>query len=186
MSDAETDAFEQDIPAITEVATASKSITAVLDAPGGLGRHVEGLRIAYVADRVAAESRTLRFYVTLPNEAISTPHADGSKHLLTWQYKPGQRMQLQVPVEEWTERIVLPAQAVAQDGVENYVFRANGDHFDREPVHVEHRDPQWVVIANDGTLFPGDRVAMSAAQQLQLAIKNKSGGGIDPHAGHNH
>ncbi|MFM8734973.1 MAG: efflux RND transporter periplasmic adaptor subunit [Pirellulales bacterium] len=182
----EGDAFEQDIPAITEVATASKSITAVLDAPGGLGRHVEGLRIAYVADRVAAESRTLRFYVTLPNEAISTPHADGSKHLLTWQYKPGQRMQLQVPVEEWTERIVLPAQAVAQDGVENYVFRANGDHFDREPVHVEHRDPQWVVIANDGTLFPGDRVAMSAAQQLQLAIKNKSGGGIDPHAGHNH
>jgi hypothetical protein len=43
-----------------------------------------------------------------------------------------------------------------------------------------------VVVANDGTLFPGDRVAMSAAQQLQLALKNKSGGGIDPHAGHSH
>jgi cobalt-zinc-cadmium efflux system membrane fusion protein len=43
-----------------------------------------------------------------------------------------------------------------------------------------------VVIANDGTLFPGDRVAMSAAQQLHLALKNKAGGGIDPHAGHNH
>jgi multidrug efflux pump subunit AcrA (membrane-fusion protein) len=95
-------------------------------------------------------------------------------------------MQLEVPVEEYRERIVLPADAVAQDGVENYVFRANGDHFDREPVHVEYRDPQWVVVANDGTLFPGDRVAMSAAQQLQLALKNKSGGGIDPHAGHSH
>ncbi|MCE9629388.1 MAG: efflux RND transporter periplasmic adaptor subunit [Planctomycetia bacterium] len=182
----EGDAFEQDIPAITDAATAGKPITAVLDAPGGLGRQVEGLQIAYVADRVAPESRTLRFYVTLPNEAVAEPRADGTNRLMTWRYKPGQRMQLQVPVEEWTERIVLPAQAVAQDGVENYVFRANGDHFDREPVHVEHRDPQWVVIANDGTLFPGDRVAMSAAQQLQLAIKNKSGGGIDPHAGHNH
>ncbi|MGI9177863.1 MAG: efflux RND transporter periplasmic adaptor subunit, partial [Pirellulales bacterium] len=182
----EGDAFEQDITAITEAATADQPITAVLDAPGVAGRHVEGLHIAYVADRVAAESRTLRFYVTLPNEAGPQPRADGMNHLLTWRYKPGQRMQLQVPVEEWTERIVLPAQAVAQDGVENYVFRANGDHFDREPVHVEHRDPQWVVIANDGTLFPGDRVAMSAAQQLQLAIKNKSGGGVDPHAGHNH
>ena len=105
---------------------------------------------------------------------------------MTWRHKPGQRMQIRVPVEEWPDRIVLPAEAVAQDGVESYVFRANGDHFDREPVHVEHRDPQWVVIANDGALFPGDRVAMSAAQQLQLALKTKSGGGIDPHAGHHH
>jgi hypothetical protein len=95
-------------------------------------------------------------------------------------------MQIRVPVETWPDRIVLPAQAVAQDGVENYVFRANGAHFDREPVHVEHRDPEWVVIANDGTLFEGDRVAMTAAQQLQLTIKNKSGGAVDPHAGHNH
>lgn len=183
----EGDAFEQDITLITEAATVGKPITAVLDASRGRGRHIEGLRIAYVADRVAAESRTLRFYVTLPNERMAEPpHTEGTRGPMSWLYKPGQRMQLQVPAEEWAERIVLPARAVAQDGVENYVFRANGDHFDREPVHVEYRDPQWVVIANDGTLFPGDRVAMSAAQQLQLAIKNKSGGGIDPHAGHNH
>ena len=65
-------------------------------------------------------------------------------------------------------------------------FHPNGDHFDREPVHVEYRDPRQVVIANDGTLLPGDRVAISAAQQLHLALKNKSGGGIDPHAGHDH
>ena len=43
-----------------------------------------------------------------------------------------------------------------------------------------------VVIANDGTLLPGDRVAISAAQQLHLALKNKSSGGVDPHAGHDH
>ena len=29
-------------------------------------------------------------------------------------------------------------------------------------------------------------LAMNGAQQLQVALKNKSGGGIDPHAGHNH
>ena len=182
----EGDAFEQDISQVTEAAAVGKPITAVLDAPRGAGGRVEGLRIAYVADRVAADSRTLRFFVTLPNEIVGPPRTVGTSRFVTWRYKPGQRMQLEVPVEEWRERIVLPAEAVAQDGIENYVFRANGDHFDREPVHVEHRDPQWVVVANDGTLFPGDRVAMSAAQQLQLAIKNKSGGGIDPHAGHNH
>jgi multidrug efflux pump subunit AcrA (membrane-fusion protein) len=180
------DAFEQDMPHITAAAAAGKPITALLDNPRGTGGRIEGLRIAYVADTVAADSRTLRFFVTLPNKIVGTPRTEGTSRFISWLYKPGQRMQLEVPVEDWPDRIVLPADAVAQDGVENYVFRANGDHFDREPVHVEHRDPQWVVIANDGALFPGDRVAVSAAQQLQLALKNKSGGGINPHAGHNH
>jgi len=182
----EGEAFEHDVNVITEAATTGKPITAVIETKTGPAQTVEGLRIAYVADRVASESRTLNFYVTLPNETVGQPRVEGTSRFVTWQYKPGQRMQLKVPVEEWAERIVLPAEAVAQDGVENYVFRSNGDHFDREPIHVEHRDPQWVVVANDGTLFPGDRIAMSAAQQLQLALKNKSGGGIDPHAGHSH
>lgn len=182
----EGDAFEQDILQITEAAATGKPITAVLDSPRRAGGRVEGLRIAYVADRVAADSRTLRFFVTLPNAIVGAPRAEGTSRFVTWRYKPGQRMQIEVPVEEWPERIVLPADAVAQEGIENYVFRAHGDHFDRAPVHVEYRDPQWVVIANDGTLLAGDRVAMSAAQQLQLALRNKSGGGVDPHAGHNH
>ena len=182
----EGDAFEQDIPQITAAAATGQPITAVVDAPRGTGDRVAGLRIAYLADRVAAESRTLRFFVTLPNEIVGPPRTEGTSRFVTWRYKPGQRMQLEVPVEEWRERIVLPVDAVAQDGVENYVFRSHGGHFDRLPVQVEHRDPHWVVIANDGKLLPGDRVAMSAAQQLQLAFKNKSGGGIDPHAGHSH
>ncbi len=53
-------------------------------------------------------------------------------------------------------------------------------------MHVQYKDPAWVVIANDGGVFPGDSVAVSGAKQLLLALKNKSGGGIDPHAGHNH
>jgi len=105
---------------------------------------------------------------------------------VTWRYKPGQRMQLLVPVEEWRDRIVLPPEAVAQDGLEHYVFMTHGDHVHRQPVHVEYRDPTAVVIADDGALSPGDQIAMTAAQQLQLALKNRSGGAIDPHAGHNH
>ena len=182
----EGDAFEQDMAALTDAAAEGKPITAVIEVSAKQTKQVEGLRIAYVADRVTPDSRTLRFFVTLPNDLIGDPRTEGESSFVTWRYKPGQRMQLQVPVEEWPDRIVLPADAVAQDSVENYVFRANGDHFDRATVHVEHRDPQWVVIANDGTLFPGDRIAMSAAQQLHLALKNKAGGGIDPHAGHNH
>ena len=76
--------------------------------------------------------------------------------------------------------------AIAQDGAENYVFRADAEHFDRQPVHVEHRDTLFAVIAQDGSLKPGDQIALNGAQQMHLALKNKSGGAIDPHAGHQH
>ena len=42
------------------------------------------------------------------------------------------QLALLVPVESWADRIVLPTGAVAQDGVENCVFRVNGDHLDRQ------------------------------------------------------
>ena len=42
------------------------------------------------------------------------------------------------------------------------------------------------MIANDGSLFPGDKIALTGAHQMQIALKNKSGGGVDPHAGHSH
>ena len=95
--------------------------------------------------------------MTLPNRVLQDNQSSDGRHFLTWEFKPGQRMQLRVPVERWTDRIVLPIDAVATDGGESYVFQANGDHFDRRPVHVEYRDQVWAVIANDGSLYPGRR-----------------------------
>ena len=184
----EGEAFEQDLPLITRAAADNLPVAAILESKAGPEQRIDGLQIAYVANRIDAESRTLHFYVELPNEIVRDERGagDGDPRFVEWRFKPGQRLQLHIPVYAWEDRIVLPTEAVAQEGVENYVFRANGDHLDRQAVHIEHRDPQWVVVANDGALFPGDRIALSAAQQLQLALKNKSGGAIDPHAGHNH
>ncbi len=182
----EGETFEQDIPLITQAAADRRPVVAFLDSQAGPPQSIGGLRITTVANRIDADSRTLHFYVQLPNEIVRDTQGDGATRFVEWRYKPGQRMQLSIPVEEWADRIVLPVAAVAQDGVEHYVFRAAGDHFDRQPVHVEYRDPRWVVIASDGPLSPGDRIAISAAQQLQLALKNKAGGAIDPHAGHSH
>ena len=95
-------------------------------------------------------------------------------------------MQLQVPVEQWEDQIVLPVDAVAKEGLESYVFQQNGDHFERLSVHELYRDQLSVVLENDGTIFPGDVVARRGAHQLQMALKNKAGGGADLHAGHNH
>ena len=180
----EGEAFEQDLPRIVAAAKEKRPVTAVLETKSGPATRLDGLALASVSSRVDPESRALHFYVTLPNEQVAA--GSGDDRFVTWRYKPGQRMQLLVPVEEWRDRIVLPPEAVAQDGLEHYVFMTHGDHVHRQPVHVEYRDPTAVVIADDGALSPGDQIAMTAAQQLQLALKNRSGGAIDPHAGHNH
>jgi len=179
-------AFEHDAIELAEAAAKNKKLTAVIENNGKKVETINDLRIAYLDNRVEPDSRAFHFYVGLPNRVIQDTKSKDGRRFLSWKFKPGQRMQLQVPVEEWTDRIVLPVDAVAQDGAEFFVFQQNGDHFDRRPVHVEYQDQYSVVIANDGSLFPGDVVAFAGAHQLQMALKNKAGGGVDPHAGHNH
>lgn len=105
---------------------------------------------------------------------------------MTWKYRVGQRLEVRVPVEAWEQQIVLPVDAAVKDGADWFVFQQNGEHFERVAVHVKYRDQSNVVIENDGAIFPGDVIAMRSAHQMQMAIKNKSGAGADPHAGHNH
>src|SRR5690606_5090239 len=127
-----------------------------------------------------------RFYLRLPNEIVLDQQTSEGRRFIGWRFKPGERMEVRVPVEQWSEQIVLPGDAVVDEGAETYVFRQNGDHFDRVSVHVMYRDGISAVVANNGALFPGDVVAGEGAYQMHLALKSKSGGGADPHAGHNH
>ena len=178
-------AFEQDIKQLRRASQNGWKVDAILEEPGSESRVIEGLEMAYLANQVDAQSRTLNFYVRLPNEVAKDHRADGNRYV-EWRHVPGQRMQLRVPVEEMPEQIVVPVEAVASEGAETFVFQQNGSHFDRVPVHVKYRDQYFAVIDNDGSLFPGDVIAMRGAYQMQMALKNKSGGGVDPHAGHNH
>lgn len=178
-------AFEYDIAVLREASRRNWDVAAVLQRGDQDNEVVDGLNIAYLANEVDTESRTLRFYVDLRN-TISSDRMQGDRRFVEWRYFPGQRLQLEIPVEEWPDRMVLPVDAVAREGAEYFVFRQNGKFLDRVAVHVEFRDQRSVVIANDGALFPGDFVAMSGAHQMQMALKNKAGGAPDPHAGHNH
>jgi len=179
-------AFEQDIAQLTKASKMKWKVTGLFDEPNGETSEVPDLDIAYLDTEIDRSSRTLKFFVELPNELTHESTSGDSIRFVNWRYRPGQRLQLRVPVEQWEQQIVLPVDAVAREGAEYFVFQQNGDHFDRLPVHVKYRDQFSVVIANDGQLFPGDIVAMRSAHQMQMALKNKSGGGVDPHAGHNH
>lgn len=179
-------AFEDDATRLREAARQGWEVTTRLLVGDMESQEVRGLKLLYLSDHVDPESRAFRFYIRLPNEIVLDQQTSNGPRFIEWRFKPGQRMELRVPVERWEERIVLPVEGVVEEGAETYVYRQNGDHFDRVPVHVEYRDRNSVVISNDGALFPGDVVAGQGAYQMHLALKNKSGGGVDPHAGHQH
>ena len=179
-------AFEDDAAGLRRAARNGWDINADLLVGGKLTSSVSGLKLLYLADHVDPDSRAFRFYLQLPNEVALDQTTDDGRRFIEWRFKPGQRMQLGVPVERWEKQLVLPLSAVVDESAESYVYQQNGDHFDQVSVHVVYRDQKSAIVANDGTLFPGDIVAGQGAYQMHLALKNKSGGGVDPHAGHNH
>lgn len=178
-------AFEADVPYLREAIENDSSVQA--DVLVGTRREeaVKDLKLLYLADRVDRESRAQRFYVRLPND-ILLDRREGSQRFMQWRFNPGQRVEISIPVEEWKERLVVPAKAVVMDGAEFYVYRQGGETFERVPVHLEHRDQKYAVIKHDGAVFPGDVIADTGAFQIHLALKSRSAGPIDPHAGHGH
>jgi len=178
-------AFESDAERLSHALQSDWNVTAQVVSSNAAPRTVSDLPILYVNDQIDPESRVLRFYVQLPNEVIRDTTTEG-KRFVSWRFKPGQRVKVFLPVETWEDRIVLPVEAVINEGAETFVFERNGNHFDRVPVQIEYRDQRWAVITPSKLLQPGDTVATLGAYQMHLAIENKAGGAIDPHAGHNH
>jgi cobalt-zinc-cadmium efflux system membrane fusion protein len=179
-------AFEDDASRLREATREGWDVSAKLLTEEREETRIDDLKLLYLADTIDPESRAFHFYLKLPN-AIVLDQTDAEKHrFIEWRFKPGQRLELRVPVERWEERIVLPIDAVVDEGAESYVYRQNGESFERVAVKVDYRDGDSAVIGNDGALFPGDIVAGRGAYQMHLALKNQAGGGVDPHAGHNH
>lgn len=142
--------------------------------PGhGWGDLGQTFTVAYVANTIDPDSRTFRFLMPLDNQSRAVER--GGKAQTLWRFRPGQRVRLLVRVERLDNVFVLPAEAVARDGADAYVFRQNGDIFDRKPVQVVYRDRQQVVVANDGSVPPGIYVAQTGAAQLNRMVKSQSG-----------
>jgi cobalt-zinc-cadmium efflux system membrane fusion protein len=132
-------------------------------------------RIHHVANTIDADSRTFAFYLSLENQWQA--YSREGKTRLLWRFRPGDRVQLRVAVDEMKDVFVVPRDAVVRDGAEAYVFRQNGTLFDRMPVHVLHEDQRDVVLANDGTLRAGYYVAQNAAASLNRVLKAQAASG---------
>lgn len=179
--------FERDLQRVRRAMDQSWTAKAVVEQPGRESLIHDNLRLLYLDPSIDAESRSARFYVEIHNQLRKHSNGNG-RDFADWQYRPGQRVELRVPVEKFQRQFVIPVNAVVRDGVENYAFQASGNTLVRRPVTVVYRDDDYVVIADDGSVFEGMSVAMSGAYQLQLSLtsqKNEPDGhhhGGAPHA----
>lgn len=133
-------------------------------------------QIRYLANSIDTTSRTFDFFIPLTNQ--SRGYEKDSRTFVVWRFRPGQRVRLHVPVEELKDVLVLPSAAVVRDGPEAYVFRQNGDLFNRIAVHVLHEDRLSVVLANDGSVTPGLYLAQNSAASLNRVLKAQAASGI--------
>jgi hypothetical protein len=78
---------------------------------------------------------------------------------------------------------VVPRDAVVREGPRAFVFRQSRDFvlrsadalFERTEVHIVHEDRLTSVLANDGSLRSGSRIAQSGAAAIDRIWKSQRG-----------
>ena len=137
------------------------------------------LPIRHISNTIDPATRTFAFLVQLSNQAKSIDR-DGKTQLI-WRFRPGQKVRINIRTDRLDNVFVLPADAVAREGPEAYVFTQNVNTFDRKSVHVVYQDRDHAVIANDGafqTYVKNDErltiaaVVRGAAAQLNRMMKS--------------
>jgi cobalt-zinc-cadmium efflux system membrane fusion protein len=169
--------FKDDLPLIQQAAESGAPVE--VDFEQNEGNRwpdlTQNLRIQHVANTIDPESRTFAFFIPLENRWEAYQHDEEDRIL--WQFRPGDRVRIRVAVEKLSEVFVLPREAIVREGPEAYIFRQNGDLFDRRPVHVLAEDRTHVVIANDGSLRPRSYIAQNAAASLNRVLKAQMASG---------
>lgn len=146
------------------------------DAAADWGELKQTFRIRHLANTIDPVNRTFAFLMPLENE--SRVIDDEGRTQTLWRFRPGQKVRLLVRVEKIDNVFVLPADAVAREGGEAFVFTQNVNTFTRKPIRVLLQDRQQVVIANDGSLAPGTYVVQAGAAQLNRMVKSGGASGV--------
>ena len=170
-------AFKQEAPSLEQAA--KNGWTLEVEFAEDDSEHWPALEQAYqirhLSSTIDSSSRTFDFFIPLVNQSRSYEHAGQS--FMVWRFRPGQRVRVRVPVEQFHDVIVVPAAAVVREGPEAYIFKQNGDWFHRLPVHVIHEDRLFVVLANDSSLLSGAYIAQGSAASLNRVLKAQSTSG---------
>jgi cobalt-zinc-cadmium efflux system membrane fusion protein len=146
------------------------------DAAARWGEVNQAFRIRHLANTIDPTNRTFAFLIPFENQSRVVEDEGRTQRL--WRFRPGHKVRLHVRVEKLENVFVLPADAVARDGPEAFVFTQNVNTFERVPVRVLLQDRQQVVVANDGSMPAGTFVVQSAAAQLNRMVKAGGASGV--------
>ncbi|MEX0718108.1 MAG: HlyD family efflux transporter periplasmic adaptor subunit [Planctomycetaceae bacterium] len=177
-------AYERDLAALRRASGEQWPVGLHVEQGNGERLVRQDLSIGFVGSEVDPQSRTARFYVPFVNPQATRTSADGRTYA-EWELLPGQMVELRLPIERFENVLVLPAEAVVRDGLNDYVFQAVRDTFVRRPVSVRYRDEETVILRDDGGVHVGGEYALSSTAQLQLALENLARGPVEAH-GHHH
>src|SRR5439155_19144792 len=116
------------------------------DAPTDWPAPSAPLSIRHLVNNVDPVSRTFGFYLVLSNQSRS--YAKDGQTFLVWRFRPGQRVRLQVPVEEFGRKdgkdgekvSVLPVRSDVCVWQDAYAFRYSCYLFERCPMRVLYED----------------------------------------------
>ena len=172
------DVFERDLVAVRKAKGNEWSISAVIQQRADRDIILDDLKVIYVDPMIDPESRSAHFYVELINKH-SQSEKPSKEGYAQWHFLPGQRVELRIPVQHFKQKMIVPAEAVARDGMENYIFQASGKTMVRRPITVLYRDEDRVVLSEQSTkIYENKSVALNGAYQLQLSLLNRSRGPV--------
>ncbi|MCL2348937.1 MAG: efflux RND transporter periplasmic adaptor subunit [Planctomycetaceae bacterium] len=177
-------AFDFDAGLLSESLKQNSPVTAVFDGHGKK-EIVDSLCLRSIDNQIDPGQRTLAFLVGLPNKRLDDNlHDNDSQNsdsqYVHWQFKPGQRCELRVGTESIDDCFVLPAAAVVREAAEACVFKYGGMEdgkkiWTKTPVHVLTQNQESIVIANDGSINAGQKIAGAGAAQMLVALNTGTG-----------
>jgi len=192
------EAFEQDVPQLYELSEAN----ALVDVQFGHShedaseRHFQTRKapLIFVDNHADSTTGIFHFYVRLDNEIVTDSKLANGTQSRQWRFKPGQRVHLRLPLNEFTDAFVLPYEAVVEEGIETFVFRQLFGHnepgileFEKIAVEVLYQDQNVIIIPRSGPVRVGDTLVTNQAFQLYLELLTRSGGSSgNAHHGHSH
>lgn len=179
-------AFKREAPQLERAAREGWPISVEFaeDDPQSWPALTERLEIRHLANSVDEATRTFAFFIPISNQ--SHRYEKQGQPFTVWRFRPGQRVRLFVPMEQFQDVFVVPQSAVVRDGAEAYLFRQNGDRFYRYSVQVLHEDRKSMVVAPDSGIRPGWHVVQNNAAALHRILQSQAGthepAGVHVHA----
>ena len=148
------------------------------------GIRLNGLKIQSVQDD--SERGGAKVHIEIPNNPSFVKNGLLNKKYRSWKIRIGTRYMIRVPRKKYKDVFVIPSDAVVEDGAERIVFLEDGDTYKPAKVVVLFQNDEVAVLGESSDIFGGDAIVTHGAFGLGLALKAKTGGAVDAHAGHNH